>query len=140
MRKIFILILFCVVSYQCKDNKSITLSDKTSLEIASNNPTLEQSKDDKNPNWQTIEMVYEKPFNRDGYGLTFYSGSDKYGYESYKNKVVFIFSENVVNEIKKYKDFYSMTTSEDIQAIVTKMANFNKKNQSNTERATFKIE
>ena len=123
-----------------KTNNNIESSVESSDEITSNEPTIEQSRMDMNPNWQLIEIIYNKPFNNNGYGLTFYSGSDKYGYESYENKVVFIFSENIVNEIKKYKDFNSLTNSDDVQIIVDKMANFNKENQSNTKKVTFKIE
>ena len=140
MRKIIILFILCIVNVQCKENSSNQASVESSNEITSNEPTIEQSRMDMNPNWQLIEIIYNKPFNNNGYGLTFYSGSDKYGYESYENKVVFIFSENIVNEIKKYKDFNSLTNSDDIQIIVDKMANFNKENQSNTKKVTFKIE
>lgn len=140
MRKIIILFILCIVNVQCKENNSNQKQDESSNEIISKEPTIEQSRDDMNPNWQTIEMVYEKPFNKDGYGLSFHTGSDKYGYENFENKVVFIFSENIVEEIKKYKDFNSLTMSEDIQSIVTKMADFNRNNQSKTKKVTFIIE
>ena len=140
MRKIIILLILCIVNVQCKENSSNQISVESSDEITSNEPTIEKSSDDKNPNWQTIEMIYNKPFNKNGYGLTFYSGSDKYGYESYENKVIYKFSENKVNEIKKYKDFNSLNISDDIQTIVDKMAKFNKENQSNTKKITFIIE
>jgi hypothetical protein len=140
MRNIVILLILCLVNIQCKESSSNQTTNNSSNELTLMEPTIEQSKDDMNPNWQTIEMVYEKPFNKDGYGLSFYSGSDKYGYENFENKVVFIFSENIVDEIKKYKDFNSLTMSDDIQSIVDKMANFNKQNQSKTKRVTFKIE
>jgi hypothetical protein len=140
MRKIIILLILCIVNVQCKENSSNQISVESSDEITSNEPTIEKSSDYKNPNWQTIEMIYNKPFNKNGYGLTFYSGSDKYGYESYENKVIYKFSENKVNEIKKYKDFNSLTISDDIQTIVDKMAKFNKENQSNTKKITFIIE
>jgi hypothetical protein len=75
-------------------------------------PTLEQGKDDKNPNFQIIELVISSSYNKNGYGLNEYITTDKYGKAQYSCLITYKFSEETVNELKKFTDIYAFNSSD----------------------------
>jgi hypothetical protein len=66
------------------------------------------------------------PYNQNGYGLNELITPDKYGNQQSKNLIIYKFSEETVNELKKYTDIYAFNSSEYSSEVINKMIAFNK--------------
>ena len=121
MKKISI-IFIALIFFSCNKLSNNPTVDNSTL----NGPTLEAAKDDKNPNFQIIEIVISSAYNKNGYGLNEFISPDKYGNQQSKNLIIYKFSEETVNELKKFTDIYAFNSSEYGSQVIHKMIAFNK--------------
>jgi len=125
--KIISIVFIALIFFSCnKLSNKPTVDNSTINSSNTNGPTLETGKDDKNPNFQIIEIVINSPYNQNGYGLNEFINTDKYGNQQSKNLIIYKFSKETVKELKKFTDIYAFNSSEYGSEVINKMIAFNK--------------